>query len=111
MRYFPLIILLIISQTLFSEGEDKEYITPPLHEEPLTFTLFEEIPRTPGVVSSSVFTLTSLSLTVYNSYRLIDLAAEDLTAPEFQQGIVFTGIGFISTAVFSLILKYFILRE
>ncbi len=111
-KYFPLILLIITSQLLFSQNADeKQYRPRPLKEKPLTVEFLDSVPKKPGIISSSALTLLSTGISIYNTYSLLDYASDDLSGVAFQESIILTGTFLITTTIFSLILRYFILRE
>lgn len=113
MKYFPLIVLILISQPLFSQDSSikQDYIPKPVDERAISPLLLDRVPKNAGIISSSTLTLLNTTLTVYNAYNSVEYASEDLSGESFQRSIVFTGLFLITTTVFSLILKYFISRE
>lgn len=111
-KIIAIILILIIPSTTFSNGikTEDDFIPKPVQEKEIV-DLFNKIPKNHGIIASSIITFLGLSLTVGSSYVTIEELSKDPGSLEAQNGLVLTTILLISTAITSLILKYFILRE
>lgn len=111
-KLVAVILILTVPVTIFSNGikTEDDFIPKPIQEKEIV-ELFNNIPRKQGIIASSVATFLGASLTVGSSYTTIEELTNDPDSLEAQNGLVLTGILLISTAITSLILRYFILRE
>lgn len=106
-----ILLILLLSQGLFSDVKTEEdFIPEPVNQSPLLGAL-ETIPKKQGIITSGIATALGLSFTINSSYNLINETANEPTGIEVQNQIIFTSFLFLTTAITTLILRYFILRE
>ena len=114
MKRLTLLLVLIYSlAALSSEGirTREDFSPPPPSEKPLTDYLPDHFSSNTGLWVSTAGTLGLMGLSLFTAHNTVDQGLSNPEGREMQNGIILTGTCLIGTALFAVLVDYFLNEE
>ena len=110
--FLILVFLFPLTSLPSDEIKTRDDFTAPLpSEKPLTDYLPDHFSNNTGLWVSAVGTLGMMGLSLYTAHNTIDKGLSNPEGREMQNGIILTGTCLIGTALFAVMVDYFLSEE